>query len=253
MLLVISPSKTQKIDGPCPEEFTLPVFQPEIKTLVKHLKAIDLKGLAGLMNLSEKLADSTWRRFRDFSPSFTAENSRPAILTFQGDVYNGIRAEEFSPDDLAFAQEHLRIISGLYGLLKPLDLLQPYRLEMKTKLSTRSARNLYEFWANKITEILNQDLAMAGGCLVNLASQEYFKAVRPAELKRPVLDIVFKVKKEGQYKVIGIHAKRARGLMVNFVIKNRLVETNDLKKFRQEGYRYIDSLSSEWLWVFCKD
>jgi cytoplasmic iron level regulating protein YaaA (DUF328/UPF0246 family) len=253
MLLVISPSKTQKTEGPCPKEFSLPTFQPEIKTLVKHLKASDRKGLADLMSLSEKLADLTWQRFQDFSPEFTTENAGPAILTFQGDVYNGIKAEEFSPDDLAFAQKHLRIISGLYGLLKPLDLLQPYRLEMKTRLQTRSAKDLYEFWDTKITELLDQDLATAGGCLVNLASQEYFKAVRPALLKRPVLDIAFKVRKDGQYKVIGIHAKRARGLMVNFVIKNRLVETNDLKKFRQGGYRYIDSLSSEWRWVFCKD
>lgn len=205
------------------------------------------------MNLSEKLADLTWQRFQDFSPEFTTGNAGPAILTFQGDVYNGIKAEEFSSDDHAFAQEHLRIISGLYGLLKPLDLLQPYRLEMKTRLNTRSAKDLYEFWGNKITDLLDQDLATAGGCLVNLASQEYFKAVRPALLKRPVLDIAFKVRNDGQYKVIGIHAKRARGLMVNFVIKNRLVDIKDLKKFREEGYRYMESLSSELQWVFCKE
>lgn len=253
MLLVISPSKTQKFDNPCPEEYTLPAFQPEIATLVKRLQAFDSQGLAALMSLSEKLTALTWQRFKDFAASFGPANGRPALLAFRGDVYGGIRAEEFSPADFKFAQQHLRIISGLYGLLRPLDLIQPYRLEMKTKLSTAAAPDLYGFWADKITRALNQDLAMTGNAiLVNLASREYFKAVRPALLKVPVLEIVFKVRKDGQYKVIGIHAKRARGLMVNFVIDQRLVAINDLKKFRAEGYRYNDRLSSDLQWVFCK-
>lgn len=252
MLLVISPSKTQMFTGPFPEEYTLPAFMPEIKTLINNLKVIDREGLASLMGLSEKLADLTWQRFQGFSSSFEPGNSRSAILAFQGDVFDGISAEAFSPDDLDFTNNHLRIISGLYGLLKPLDLCQPYRLEMKTKLSTSTTNNLYEFWGNKITDLLNKDLAAAGDQLVNLASQEYFKVIKPALLKRPVLDIVFKVKKDSQYKVIGIHAKRARGLMVNFVMKNRLAEVNGLKEFRAEGYRYNDSLSSEWQWLFCK-
>lgn len=253
MLLVISPSKTQKFEGPCPKEFTQPAFLPEIAILVRQLKIFDRQGLAGLMSLSEKLADSTWRRFKDFSPLFTVENGRPALLAFQGDVYAGVGAGAFSPAELQFAQEHLRIISGLYGLLKPLDLIQPYRLEMKTKLKTSAAADLYGFWADKITEALNEALARGGNThLVNLASQEYFMAVRPALLQRPVLEIVFKVMNNRQYKVIGIHAKRARGLMVNFVVANRLVEINDLKKFRAEGYRYKPDLSGELQWVFCK-
>ncbi|MCK4839881.1 MAG: peroxide stress protein YaaA [Desulfobulbaceae bacterium] len=253
MLLVISPSKTQKFDNPCPEEFTLPAFLPEIETLVKRLQAFDPQGLAGLMSLSEKLAVSTWQRFKDFSASFEPANSRPALLAFRGDVYGGIKAEDFSPADFKFAQQHLRIISGLYGLLSPLDLIQPYRLEMKTKLSTAAAPDLYGFWADKIIGALNRDLAITGNThLVNLASREYFKAVKPALLESPVLEIVFKVWKDGQYKVIGIHAKRARGMMVNFVIDHRLDAINDLKKFRADGYLYNDSLSSELQWVFCK-
>ena len=253
MLLVIAPSKTQKFDGLVPKEHTLPVFLPEITTLVGQLKDLDRNGLAGLMNLSEKLVDSTWSRFQEFSSSFASENARQAILAFQDDVYAGMRVEEFSPEDFTFAQGHLRILSGLYGVLKPLDLMQPYRLEMQTKLKTASADNLYDFWGNTITESLNHDLVEGGNThVVNLASQEYFKAVKPALLKRPVLNIAFKAKKNGQYRIIAIYAKRARGLMAKFVIKNRLVDINDLKKFKEDGYRYHDSLSSELQWVFCK-
>lgn len=255
MMLLISPSKTQNFTGYSIEDYTLPVFLPEIETLIEHLKVIDKKGLSTLMNLSDKLSDLNWDRFQRFSSSFDlATNARQAILAFRGGVYSGIEAAEFSLDDLEFAQKHLRIISGLYGLLRPLDLIQPYRLEMKTKLRTASANNLYEFWDNKITDFLNQDLAKAGNTnLVNLASQEYFKAVRAKHIQVPILDIVFKVRKNNQYKVIAIHAKKARGLMVNFVIKNRLDDIEDLKKFRATGYCFKESLSSELQWVFCKE
>lgn len=251
MLLLVSPSKTQKFAGPPVQGYTPPTFRPEIKTLVSHLKKIDRAGLARLMSLSEKLADATWHKFQNFSDSFSPQNSRPAIFTFQGDVYGGIRAAEFSPEELAFAQQHLRILSGLYGLLKPLDLFQPYRLEMKTRLQTPGAKDLYTFWGSKITELLQEELA-GESHLVNLASREYFKAVQPQLLPRPVLDIVFKTMKNGVYKVIAIHAKRARGLMVNFVIRKRLVNIEALQDFQEEGYCYNASLSSAWQWVFCK-
>ncbi|MBC8207758.1 MAG: peroxide stress protein YaaA [Desulfobulbaceae bacterium] len=254
MLLLISPSKTQSIVGPSVEKYTLPDFLPEVTTLVKQLQVFDRNGLAHLMNMSEKLSDLTWTKFKTFSKSFTSENARQAILTFQGDVYSGIKSEQFSIDDFEFVQSRLRIISGLYGLLKPLDLIQPYRLEMKTKLKTDGAANLYEFWGNKITELLNHELEKTvNSYLVNLASQEYFKAVNPAFLKKPVLDIVFKVKKNNQYKTIGIYAKRARGLMVNFVIENRLVDVQGLKEFEGGGFRYNKKLSGELQWFFCKE
>ena len=253
MLLVISPSKTQDFTGPGPAEFSRPVFLAEIDRLVGILKRFEKKELAELMNLSEKLAGLNWQRFQDFSRTFERKNSRQAILAFRGDVYAGIRADELSAADLDFAQDHLRIISGLYGLLKPLDLIQPYRLEMKTKLRSGAAANLYDFWDNRITEALNDAMAGNDGWLVNLASQEYFKAVRPEFLSGQVLDIVFKVRTKGQYKVIAIHAKRARGLMVRFVIKNRLENAEELKEFNEEGYRYVDSLSHKSQWVFCRE
>jgi len=253
MLLIISPSKTQAFAGPSIRDYSLPEFLPEIKNLVKQLKDLDKENLASLMGLSEKLTDLTWDRFQDFSESFNLPESRQAILAFKGDVYGRIEAAEFSLDDLKFAQSHLRILSGLYGLLKPLDLIQPYRLEMKTKLKTCSANNLYEFWNNKITDLLNRDLAEDGMThLVNLASQEYFKAVRPRYLRASILNVVFKTRKKGQYKVIAIHAKRARGMMVKFVVKNRLDDIENLKEFRESGYKYNDSLSSELTWVFCR-
>lgn len=253
MLLLLSPSKTQTFDGSPNKNFTTPEFRSEILTLVNNLKNIDKRGLASLMDLSAKLADLNWNRFQKFSPSFDLKNSRQAILAFQGDVYTGVKALDFSREDLKFAQNHLRILSGLYGLLKPIDLIQPYRLEMKTKLVTEQAKNLYEFWGNKITDLLNHDLDNARHShLVNLASQEYFKAIQPSCLNKPVLEIVFKTKKNGQYKVIAIHAKRARGLMVNFVVKNRLNDIGELKGFREEGYCYNAYLSSDLNWVFCK-
>ena len=254
MLLLISPSKTQTFVGSPNNNFTKPEFRSEIQTLVNNLKNIDKKGLASLMALSDKLADLNWNRFQKFSPSFDLKNSRQAILAFQGDVFSGIKASDFSSEDLEFAQNHLRILSGLYGLLKPTDLIQPYRLEMKTKLVTGQAKNLYEFWKNKITDLLNNDLDNGGHShLVNLASQEYFKAIQPSLLNKPVLEIAFKTNKNGQYKVIAIHAKRARGLMVNFVVKNRLNNIGELKDFREEGYCYNVDLSSNLNWVFCKD
>jgi uncharacterized protein len=254
MLLLISPSKTQTFDGQPYKKFTQPEFGKEIQTLVNHLKSIDKKGLSSLMNLSEKLADLNWHRFQNFYSYFDLDNSRQAILTFKGDVYAGLKAEEFSTDDLHFTQSHLRILSGLYGLLKPLDLIQPYRLEMKTKLKTELANNLYGFWGNKITDSLNHDLESADhSYLVNLASQEYVKSIQLAQLRKPVLEITFKTRKNDHYKVIAIHAKRARGLMANFVVQNRLTDINHLKSFKMDGYNYNASLSRELKWTFCKD
>lgn len=251
MLLLISPSKTQHFTGPPRPGSGPPPFRPEIQTLVSHLRGFDRAGLAGLMALSDQLAAATWTKFQNFAGSFTPANSRPAILAFQGTVYGAIGAAEFSPAELAFAQQHLRILSGLYGLLKPLELIQPYRLEMKTRLATPGAKDLYQFWGSKITELLGRELT-GESHLVNLASREYFKAVQPQLLPRPVLDLVFKTRTNGGYKVIAIHAKRARGLMVHFIISRRLVDIAALQDFQAEGYRYRADLSRPLQWVFCK-
>ena len=254
MLLIISPSKTQTFEGPGYEKFTLPAFRPEIAILVELLRRLDPGKLAALMDVSAKIADLNWQRFQQFSPVFDLENARQAILAFQGDVYSGVNVASFSAADLHFAQDNLRILSGLYGVLRPLDLIQPYRLEMKTRLTAGQTKNLYEFWGNKISNQLNGILENSGHShLVNLASQEYFKAVKPENLRKPVLETVFKTGKNGHYRVIAIHAKKARGMMVNFVVKNRLTDINDLKQFRMDGYSYNAGLSSGLQWVFCKE
>jgi cytoplasmic iron level regulating protein YaaA (DUF328/UPF0246 family) len=254
MLLIISPSKTQTLEGPRHEKFTLPAFRPETEVLVENLRRLDPEALASLMDISANLAQLNWHRFQQFSPSFDLENARQAILAFQGDVYSGVNAAEFSPADLQFAQDNLRILSGLYGVLRPLDLIQPYRLEMKTGLATERAKNLYAFWGNKISGLLNNDLENVNHShLVNLASREYFKAAQSKNLRRPVLEIVFKTGKNGQYRVVAIHAKKARGMMVNFVVRNRLTDIDDLKQFTMDRYSYNAGLSSKLQWVFCKE
>ena len=254
MLLIISPSKPQTLEGPRHEKFTLPAFRPETEVRVENLRRLDPEALASLMDISANLAQLNWHRFQQFSPSFDLENARQAILAFQGDVYSGVNAAEFSPADLQFAQDNLRILSGLYGVLRPLDLIQPYRLEMKTGLATERAKNLYAFWGNKISGLLNNDLENVNHShLVNLASREYFKAAQSKNLRRPVLEIVFKTGKNGQYRVVAIHAKKARGMMVNFVVRNRLTDIDDLKQFTMDRYSYNAGLSSKLQWVFCKE
>ena len=171
-------------------------------------------------------------------------------LAFKGDVYNGINASSLSVKDLEFAQKNVRMLSGLYGVLRPLDLIQPYRLEMGTKLSNAQGNNLYDYWGSGISEVLNEDEEKL---IVNLASSEYFKAIDKKILKAQILDIVFKEKKNDAYKVIGIYAKRARGLMVNYIIRNRITDPKALKNFSDEGYQYDETLSSDSSWVYIRD
>ncbi|MFC1827400.1 peroxide stress protein YaaA, partial [Thermodesulfobacteriota bacterium] len=204
--------------------------------------------------ISDKLVQLNWQRYQEFTTPFNPDNARQALLAFKGDVYSGLGAETFSDTDLTFAQDHVRILSGLYGILKPLDLMQAYRLEMGTKFSTSHRKNLYEFWNSRVTEKLNDDLKVQKNpLLVNLASDEYFKVIHPKILQAPILKISFKENKSGTYKVIAIHAKRARGLMANFVVKNRLINAKDLKSFDSEGYEFNKALSSNEELVFCRD
>ncbi len=254
MMLIISPSKTQGFTFPCPPDNSLPRFRQETETLVNHLRRLDRREIAALMGISDKLADTTWQSFQNFSPTYTIKNSCPAILAFQGAAYDAIRAKEFSRDDFIFAQQNLRILSGLYGLLNPLDLIQPYRLEMKTKIPAAPVEDLYRFWHHKITDLLHLDMERGAHThLVNLASQEYFKAVLPKTLNKPILDILFKVRKNHQYKVVALHAKRARGLMVRFVVKHRLKDINGLKEFQAEGYQFTADHSNDRQWVFRRE
>jgi cytoplasmic iron level regulating protein YaaA (DUF328/UPF0246 family) len=201
------------------------------------------------MSLSEKLSKLNFDRFQAFKTPFSLDNAKQALLAFKGDVYNGINASSLSVKDLDFAQKNVRMLSGLYGVLRPLDLIQPYRLEMGTKLSNAQGNNLYDYWGSGISEVLNEDEEKL---IVNLASNEYFKAIDKKLLKAQILDIVFKEKKNDTYKVIGIYAKRARGLMINYIIRNRLTDAEVLKDFSDEGYLYNQDLSSDSTWVYVR-
>ncbi|MEC7595920.1 MAG: peroxide stress protein YaaA, partial [Pseudomonadota bacterium] len=205
--------------------------------------------ISKLMSLSEKLSELNFDRFQKFKLPFTLDNAKQAILAFKGDVYNGINAPDFSSDDLEFAQSKVRMLSGLYGVVRPLDLIQPYRLEMGTKLNNAKGRDLYDYWGSEISNVLNED---EPNLIINLASNEYFKAIDKNALNANILDIVFKEKKGETYKVIGIYAKRARGLMVNYIIRNRLENPEALKDFSDEGYRFDRDLSSDSSWVYLR-
>lgn len=249
MLMVISPAKTLDYDVDTPTRHTLPRHLPQTQELVSQLRDFSPDEIADLMHISDKLAALNHQRYQDFPDELTPDNAKQALLVFQGDVYIGIEAAKYTTDDLAYAQQHLRILSGLYGLLRPLDLMFPYRLEMGTKLGNDNGRNLYDFWGSQLAEQLNTDFKDTP-CLVNLASNEYFKAIDAKSLKAPVIDIAFKENKNGTYKVIAIHAKRARGLMVDYAVQHRIADPEGLKAFDVEGYAYSEELSEGDSWVF---
>ena len=228
----------------------MPEFQTETKSLISVLKKKSAKEIGSLMGISENLANLNEERFKTFQQEFNFENSKQALLAFKGDVYTKIDVDNYSALDFDFAQSHLRILSGLYGLLKPLDLIQPYRLEMGTRLENKKGKNLYEFWDKKIAKAINS--ASEGAPIVNLASQEYFKSVDLKTVDSRVINIHFKEFKNDSYKVIGFFAKQARGLMTDFAIKNRITDPKELKLFNQEGYEFADSLSTQWEWTFVR-
>jgi cytoplasmic iron level regulating protein YaaA (DUF328/UPF0246 family) len=253
MLILLSPAKSLDLDTPLPAELphTLPQFRQAAAQLIEVLRPLAPQQVASLMHLSDALAALNVARYAAWSPRFTAKNARPALLTFNGDVYEGLDARSLARSDLDWAQDHLAILSGLYGVLRPLDWMQPYRLEMGTRLATPAGANLYQFWGDRLAEHLNQRLADdPAPVLLNLASQEYFKAVDRKALRPRVVECVFEDWKGGSWKIISFHAKRARGLMARHAIQQRARKPEDLRGFDAEGWAHDAAASSTGRMVF---
>jgi len=253
MLFLLSPAKSLDYASPLPADLphTQPLFKQQAAELVAILRRYSPQQLAALMDLSDSLAALNAARYEAWRPQFTARNARQAVLAFNGDVYEGLDARSLTADDLAWAQEHLCILSGLYGVLRPLDWMQPYRLEMGTALPNPKGKNLYQYWGSTIAEYLNERLKSdKTPMVVNLASQEYFKAVDTKVLQAPVVECVFEDYKGGKYKVISFLAKRARGLMARYAITRRVHTPRQLEAFDLEGYAYAASASSSERLVF---
>ncbi len=252
MLFLLSPAKKLDYDSTLPTALhTQPLFVREAEKLIKVLKEKSAEDVAGLMRLSPALATLNVDRYAAWKPTFSQGNARQAVLAFNGDVYEGLEAKTLSEKDLAWAQDHVAILSGLYGVLRPLDLMQPYRLEMGTRLQSPGGNNLYEYWAKVIAPYLNERLAGdTSPVLVNLASEEYFKAVDVKSLRARVVQCVFQDGKKGTWKIISFHAKRARGLMTRFAIEQRIRTPEALKKFDSEGYVFTPDISTDDKLVF---
>ncbi len=255
MLMVISPAKTLDFETPpTTGEHTTPDFLDDSAELIEQLREMSPQDVSALMKISDKLGNLNFDRFLNWDRKFTPNNAKQALLAFKGDVYTGLDAQSLSGDDLLWAQDHLRILSGLYGLLRPLDLIQAYRLEMGTKLANGRGKDLYQFWGGKITEALNQQQADESlPVLVNLASNEYFKSVQGEQLKAEIITPVFKDWKGDKYKIISFYAKKARGLMAAYIIRNRLSDVEQIKNFDSEGYVYNPAMSSAREWVFTRE
>ncbi|UYM14447.1 peroxide stress protein YaaA [Endozoicomonas euniceicola] len=255
MLMVVSPAKTLDYDTqPVTSASSQPDFLEQAEALVKQLRTLTPADLGSLMKISDKLAQLNAARFEAWRRPFTPDNAKQAVLAFKGDVYTGLDAETLTEKQFQFTQKHLRILSGLYGILRPLDLMQAYRLEMGTKFANSAGKDLYAFWGDQITEKLNEDIAAhKHKVLVNLASNEYFKSVKPKQLNVPVITPVFKDWKSGQYKIISFYAKKARGLMCRYAIDQKITKAEQLKSFDYEGYSYNESMSSDSEWVFIRD
>ena len=246
MLILISPAKTLDYQSElATTRFTRPELLDYSQQLIDVARQLTAPQIKALMGISDKLADLNATRFHDWQPDFTPDNARQAILAFKGDVYTGVQAETFSEADFEFAQQHLRMLSGLYGVLRPLDLMQPYRLEMGIRLENSKGKDLYQFWGETITHTLNDAIAAQGDdIVVNLASDEYFKAVKPQKLNAQIIKPVFLDEKNGKFKVISFYAKKARGLMSRFIIENRLTKPEQLTAFNSEGYFFDEEGSA---------
>ncbi|TXI63180.1 MAG: peroxide stress protein YaaA [Flavobacterium sp.] len=252
MKIVVSPAKSLNFESPLPiQNYTESLFLKEAETVQKTLKKKKPKQLMELMDISEKLADLNWERNQNWALPFTPENARPAVYAFDGDVYTGLDAYTISAEKIAVLQDKLRILSGLYGILKPLDLMQPYRLEMGTSMPIGTKKNLYEFWKKKLTKALNDEL-QSDELFLNLASNEYFSAVDTKALKVPVITLEFRDYKDGKLKMISFFAKKARGLMVRYIIDTNAETIDDLKKFNYEGYAFDANLSKGNTLVFTR-
>lgn len=255
MLIVVSPAKTLDYETPVAiKKHTQPQFMKRSAELVEQLRDYTPKKLAKLMSVSDKLAELNASRYESWQPKATKKNARQSLAAFQGDVYVGMDALSFDEADYAFAQDHLAILSGLYGVLRPLDLMQPYRLEMGTKLKTAAGKDLYEFWGDDITLALNKQIKKSKSeVLVNLASVEYFKSVRKKQLNAQVIAPVFKDLKNGKYKIISFFAKKARGTMAGWIIRKKITDAAKLPQFGEDGYRYSAEESTPAKPVFLRD
>ncbi|MEL0587225.1 MAG: peroxide stress protein YaaA [Candidatus Thiodiazotropha sp. (ex. Lucinoma kazani)] len=254
MLIAISPAKTLDYEtAPVTDTHTKPAFLKQSRILINNLRNYSSLDLAELMKLSMKLSELNFDRNHAWKTPFTLKNAKQAALAMKGDVYTGLDAETLSEEALNFAQQHLRILSGLHGLLRPLDLMQPYRLEMGTRLPNEKGKDLYAFWGDTITQAINKDLkAQEDDILINLASNEYFKSIKPKLVEGRIITPQFKEKKNGSYRMIGVFAKKARGLMSRYIIENRLQDPQDIKGFKTDGYRFNKQLSKEDQWVFSR-
>ncbi|ENW07638.1 peroxide stress protein YaaA [Acinetobacter beijerinckii] len=255
MLALISPAKTLDYETALPTDtYTQPRLLEQSQQLIDVCRKLSATEIASLMTVSEKIANLNVERFRDWNADFDFSNARQALFAFKGDVYTGLDAYHLKDQDIDFAQQHLRMLSGLYGLLRPLDLMMPYRLEMGTKLKNSRGHNLYEFWGSIITDQINQDLAKIDSkILVNLASDEYYKSVNEKNIQAEIIKPVFLDQKNGKYKVISFYAKKARGLMARYLIENKLSQVEQLKAFDSEGYYFDAESSSNKELVFKRD
>jgi cytoplasmic iron level regulating protein YaaA (DUF328/UPF0246 family) len=252
MLIFLSPAKA--LDYKTPPHIarhTQPAYLKQSETLIRQLRKLSPADIANLMDLSDPLALLNFNRYADWSLPFSPENAKQAVLAFDGDVYDGLAAKTLSADDLDFAQQKVRILSGLYGILKPLDLMQPYRLEMGTRFANQAGKDLYAFWGEKLLDAINAELdTLPQPVAVNLASEEYFKAAVGRKIKGRLIQPVFEDWKNGRYKIISFYAKRARGLMTRYAVLNRLSEPEGLQGFDAEGYGFVPEASDDKTWVF---
>lgn len=254
MIMILSPAKTLNMDkSNISKQHTRPIFIEEATELIDELKNYSPPEMEGLLKINEELAEVNFMRHAMWKKEHELSNSKQAILSYHGAVYQGLRAEIFDEGQLGYAQQHVRILSALYGVLKPLDLIQPYRLEMGLKLQNSKGKDLYCFWKDKITEYLNEDIAkQSEKTLVNLASNEYSSAINKVHFQGDIITPVFKEYKQGVYKNVTIYAKRARGLMTRYAIENCIDNPEELKDFEEEGYQYCENFSTEKEWVFIR-
>ena len=254
MIILMNSSKTLNFD-PTVEisKHTIPEFLKNSEMLVEKLRKLSEAEFSNLMGVSDKLAKLNVERYANWQTAAAPPRAKQALLAFKGDIYSGIETKSYDTEDFDYAQSHVRILSGLYGILRPLDLIQPYRLEMDTKLKTAEGKNLYSFWGNRLTESLKAFLKQEkSGVIVNLCSAEYFKAIKSKAIEAAVITPVFKEFRSGTYRFVTIYAKKARGLMCNYIIRNRLKRIEDLKSFDSEGYQYNKKISSDHEWVFTR-
>ena len=255
MLIVISPAKTLDYETPpTTSNYSQPDYLQHAQQLVDRARRYNAHDISEIMKVSDNIAQLNIKRFQQWHTPFTSQNAKQALLAFKGGVYTGLDAESFNESDYEFAQQHLRILSGLYGLLRPLDLMQPYRLEMGRKIDTERGKNLYQFWGEIITDGINKQLQQSDSKhLINLASNEYFKSVKANLIQGEIITPEFKEYKNGTYKMLGVYAKKARGMLSRYIIQNRLSDTEEIKGFADDGYAFNPEMSKGNTWVFSRN